>query len=430
MNFEYTHPRDQILKIMDRVYSHGMTTTSGGNLSVRERDGTIWITPASVDKGSLTWEDIVKVKPDGSVEGKHRPSSEFPFHRAIYEARPDLGSIVHAHPNALVSYSIVRKVPPVNVIPQAYDVCRRVGFAAYALPGSERLGANIAASFSEGNDSVILENHGVVCGGVNLLDAFGRFETLEFCGRLAINAGRLGKVRTLSEEQVALRKLEKHLLPEFDVEYRSSSEKAGRRHLCEIMKRAYDHELVSSLEGVASVRLGDDRFLITPTGKDRGMLDVEDIVLIEGGNREAGKLPSRSVKMHEKVYRDHPWIGAILTAQPICSTAFCLTDTPFASRTIPESYILLRDAPKLPFGAQYSEESKVSQLVGKDHPVILIENEAIMVVGAHLLEAYDRLEVAEFTASSLIDAESLGGLVEMGDDVIEELAEAFFPDPS
>lgn len=425
MNFDYLHPRAQLLSIMDRIYQFGMTTTSGGNLSIREPDGTIWITPAGVDKGSLTWDDIVKVLPDGTTSGRHRPSSEFPFHKAIYDARPDLEAIVHAHPSALVSYSIVRKAPPTRIIPQAYEVCQNVDFAPYALPGSAQLGQNIAATFARGNDSVLLENHGVVCGGKNLLDAFSRFETLEFCGRLAIKAQRLGQVKELTPKQVDLRHQRKHLLPEFDPTSRSSEEKALRRHICEIMHRAYKHQLVSSLEGVVSARLSEDSFLISPTAVDRQLLDVSEVVLIKQGQRERGKLPSRAVQLHERVYRDHPWINSIITAQPPSSAAFCLTDTPFATRTIPESYILLRDIPRLPFGAQYTDEAKVSQAIGKDTPVILIENEAVLVVGKSLLEAYDRLEVAEFSAGSLIDAYALGGLVEMDDKTIDELKVAF-----
>ncbi len=423
--FEYIHPRDQLLNIMDRIYTHGMTTTSGGNISIREDDGTIWITPAGVDKGSLTWEDIVRVHPDGKVEGRNRPSSEFPFHKAIYEARPDLKAIVHAHPNALVSFSIVRKMPPVKAIPQAYSVCRNVGFAPYALPGSELLGRNIAESFSKGNESVILENHGVVCGGSDLLDAFGRFETLEFCGLLAINAQRLGGIRELTEDQVELREQNKHLLPEFDRSSISSSEKARRKYMSDIMKRAYKQHLVSSLEGVVSTRLDDERFLISPTGIDRNMMEPQDFVLIENGKRERGKVPSRSVRMHELIYRDHPWVGAIMTAQPVCSTAFCIADRKFDARTIPESYILLRDVPKMPFGSQYTDEKVVSATIGKDNPVLMIENEAVLSLGSNLLEAFDRLEVAEFTASSLIDADTLGGVVAMGDEAIVELEKAF-----
>src|SRR6185437_4598173 len=172
------HPRDEILRTMQRIYRYRMTTTSGGNLSIRDDDGDVWMTPARVDKGSLRREDIVRVRPDGSAEGLHAPSSELPFHRAIYEARPDVRGIVHAHPVALVAFSICRRVPDTRLLPQARQVCGEVGFAPYALPGSEALGQSIARTFAVGFGCVVLENHGVVTGGASLQNAFERFETL------------------------------------------------------------------------------------------------------------------------------------------------------------------------------------------------------------------------------------------------------------
>src|SRR6056297_354771 len=105
------HPRDEIMQTMDRIYRYRMTTTSGGNLSIRDQQGSIWISPARVDKGSLDRRDIVCVAADGTVQGLHPPSSEFPFHQAIYEARSDIQAIVHAHPVALVAFSITRQSP-------------------------------------------------------------------------------------------------------------------------------------------------------------------------------------------------------------------------------------------------------------------------------------------------------------------------------
>jgi L-fuculose-phosphate aldolase len=68
---EYIHPRDEILEAMQRIYAYRMTTTSGGNLSIREENGDIWITPAGLDKGALRREDIVRVSIDGVVHGPH-----------------------------------------------------------------------------------------------------------------------------------------------------------------------------------------------------------------------------------------------------------------------------------------------------------------------------------------------------------------------
>ncbi len=89
------HPRDQILDTIERIYRFRMTTTSGGNLSIRDPSGDIWITPARIDKGSLRRDDIVLVRAGGAVQGHHPPSSELPFHREIYAQRPDVRGIVH-----------------------------------------------------------------------------------------------------------------------------------------------------------------------------------------------------------------------------------------------------------------------------------------------------------------------------------------------
>ena len=169
MHFELQHPADQLVMIMDRIYKYGMTTTSGGNLSVRDDNGDIWITPAGIDKGSLTRNDIMQVKPDGTVIGPHKPSSELPFHRDIYRARPDLRAIVHAHPPTLVAFSLARKIPNTHLVSNASLVCGEVALAKYAVPGSEELGKNIAAEFTKGHNTVLLENHGVVCGGVRIM---------------------------------------------------------------------------------------------------------------------------------------------------------------------------------------------------------------------------------------------------------------------
>ncbi|MCA9072339.1 MAG: class II aldolase/adducin family protein, partial [Planctomycetaceae bacterium] len=192
-------PREEILQAMERIYRSRMTTTSGGNISIRDESGDLWITPARIDKGNLKPSDIVCVQPDGTVDGTHPPSSEFPFHRAIYEARPDLGAIVHAHPVALVAFSICGQTPNTRLFHQAHSMCGQTGFAPYALPGSRQLGENIAQCFAAGCESVILENHGVVVGGETLSQAFQRFEAFEFAAKTILKAKQLGDIRYLTD---------------------------------------------------------------------------------------------------------------------------------------------------------------------------------------------------------------------------------------
>lgn len=90
------------------------------------------------------------MKKDGTIIGKHKPSSEFPFHKAIYEARLDIKSVIYAHPSALVSFSIVRQIPNTNIISQAKHICDPIGYTKYRLPGSIDLGDVIADEFKKG----------------------------------------------------------------------------------------------------------------------------------------------------------------------------------------------------------------------------------------------------------------------------------------
>jgi L-fuculose-phosphate aldolase len=425
MNFQLLHPRDQLVAIMNRIYHNGMTTLSGGNLSIKDDNGDIWITPSGIDKGQLAPKDIMCVKPDGRVEGPHKPSSELPFHRAIYRLRPDIDAIVHAHPPALVSFSIVREIPDTRIIPQANRICGPVGYAPYALPGSEQLGANIAETFAEGYNIVILENHGMAAVGSTLLEAFHRLETLDFCARTLIRARSVGPIQTLSEPALNLFDHRRHLLQEFVATSHSSRERELRQQIVAMAARACDRHLMTGTEGVISARVDEVSFLITPTGHDRAALNIEDVVLIRGGAREAGKMPSRSVKLHQAIYDQHPGIGSIMTAQCPNATAYAITAVPFDSRTIPESFILLRDIPLIPFKTLYTEPQTVAAAVSLSTPVLMVENDCVLTVGANVLNAFDRLEVAEYSARSLIDTAVLGPHVPIGESDIHDLEEAF-----
>ena len=280
---DVVHPSERIVHTINRIYSYRMTTTSGGNLSIRDVDGNIWITPARVDKGSLTQQDIVCVRSDGTVEGRHRPSSEFPFHKAIYEARPEIGSVVHAHSSALVAFSICGAPPNTRLVHQSFSVCGKVGFAPYACPGSELLGQKIAQTFAEGCQSVILENHGVVVAGDDLGDAFQRFEAFEFAGKTLLKAMRLGEVRYLDDQQLQMASERGVDFQSFDFAAATPTECELRSQLCQFVRRGCRQRLLISTEGSYSARLDADTFLISPTGKDRELLEPTDFVLVSGG---------------------------------------------------------------------------------------------------------------------------------------------------
>ena len=422
------HPAEQIAIIIGRIYRSEMTTTSGGNLSIMDENGDMWITPAAIDKGSLTPADIMCVKADGTIVGPHRPSSEYPFHKAIYKMNPHVHSVIHAHPPGLVTFSMVHQVPDTSIIPQARATCGPVGFAEYALPGSELLGKKIVAEFKKNPDykAVIMENHGVVVAGDDIADAYQRFETLELCARTILNAKTLGEPKYLSEEQIlqherAVNTPFQHFM---NVEH-PSDERAIRAEICKIVRRACSQGLMCSSYGTASVRWRGNDFLITPSSMQRWDLEPEDIVQVKDGMVEAGKKASRSVALHYEIYRRNPKVNSIILTQSPALMGFCTTGVKFDVRTIPESWIFLQDIPTFPFGSQYNEHLTELADEFKHRPFVMLENDSVVVTGDQLINTFDRLEVADFSARSLILAAPLGKLNPITDEEIEELRVAF-----
>jgi L-fuculose-phosphate aldolase len=426
LSLRHLHPRDEILQAMERIYRYRMTTTSGGNLSIREENGDVWITPARVDKGGLTRDDIVRVRADGTVLGHRRASSELPIHQQIRERRPELGGIVHAHPVALVAFSLAHEVPNTRLFHQAWRVCGEVGFAPYELPGTSALGASVADTFARGHDCAILENHGVVTAGVNLQEAFRRFETLEFTAKTIIKARLLGgEVKFLSDDELAIEERRPGALDEFDPGAPSSDENEVRRRLAEFVRRAYRQRLFISTQGSYSARVDERSFVITPYRVDRGVADPSELVLVRDGRREQGKRPSRAATIHDAIYRRHPEIGAIVNAYPVNATAFSVTGLPLDTRTIPESYVVAREVARAPYASSFGDGQEMAETIGPKQPAAIIENDGVLVAGADVLEAFDRLEVLESTAEAIINCRAVGPLRHLGEQQMRELDEAF-----
>jgi len=427
MKYEYLHPRDELVLTMQRIYRYKMTTTSGGNLSILDENGDIWITPTGVDKGTLTANDIMCVRADGRVEGLHRPSSEYPFHKAIYAIRPDLKAIVHAHPMALVAFSIAHKVPDTRLFHQAWRSNGTVAFAPYGVPGSEDLGRKIAQKYAEGFDSVILENHGVCCGGQNLQEAFGKFETLEMCCKVLIKAHTLGEPTYLTDQQLQLQGKSDVPLEafEYDPSMMTIHEKELRNQICRFVERGYRQRLLTMTTGTFSARIDAEKFLITPYPLDRHAVLPEEIVMIRKGKKEFGKHPSRAVLSHKAIYDAHPDVMAIVNACPLNAMAFSVCRQTIDTYTIPESYVFVREVGLLPFETVYNDFARLTRTLTLQSPAAVLANNGVMVVGDSVLAAFDKLEVLECSAEAVLDAQPIGGHVAMSRQIIDELIEAF-----
>ena len=424
LDLEVLHPSERLAAVMKRIYGGGMTTASGGNLSIMDDGGNLWITPSGTDKGSLTREDICRVAPDGAVTGAHKPSVELPIHAGVYKRRPELRAVLHAHPPGLVAFSMARRLPDVNLWDDARRICGAVVMAKYAVPGSEELGGHIADGFEKGFDVVLMENHGVCVGAETMSEAYMKFAALEACAAVEINALRLGTPQPLSASDAGLAETPDQM-EEFERGAYTEEEREVRRSMAEFIRRAYRQRLFGSFHGTCSARLSGGAFLITPRGADRGHMDADGLVLIKDGMRERGKQPSRRAKLHQAVYGRDGGINAIMGASPPYVMAFAVTDEPPDTRTIPESYISLRQIQRTPFRTAVTKPETAAGLVSADTPVLICGNSHILAAGSSLLEAFSRVEVAEATARSILTARALGEPSRITDREIAEINAAF-----
>jgi L-fuculose-phosphate aldolase len=215
-------------------------------------------------------------------------------------------------------------------------------------------------------------------------------------------------------------------LPEMEITEYPSDEREKRAIICNIVHRACNQGLMISSYGTVSTRWRGNDFLITPTNVPRWDLEIGDIVQIKGGKREPGKVPSRATWMHQEIYKNNPEINSIILTQPPYLMAFGVTKTNFDVRTIPESWIFLQDVPSIPFGCHFQGQNEILNILFSGNPAILVQNDSVIVTGNKLLSTFDRLEVAEFSAKSLIMAAPIGMMVPINDTQVEELRKLFF----
>lgn len=468
--------RKELANTMGHIYRHGMTTTSGGNLSAIDGLGNIWITPSGTDKGSLMPDDVVCVAPDGTVEGLHRPSMEYPLHSEVYKARPDIRALIHAHPPVLTSFSIVHRIPDTSVVREWRKICRSVGYAGYAIPGSSNMAEMVASEFSKGHDAVIMENHAVVAGGRDLAEALARLEALECCAGAIHAAGFIGEVvipeyapedlfDQPSGTDVSLsggHPTDGYVdLPGRDSalgsggDTMSKDEELLADEICRMAVRACNRGLMYGYCGTVSARSGSDSYLITPKNILRCELTRQDITMVrpgevtgnltpsdgstitggdtpsggsvpsDGSTRTGGICSSGNTWLIPEIYRRFPTVNAVIMTQPMYLMAFAVTGKEIDVRTIPESWLLLRKIPVVPATALTLEKEEIFAKLAAGSPAVLICNDSVLVTGENLLQAFDRLEVAEMTARSLIVGQSLGPVKPISSQDISELRKAF-----
>lgn len=187
------------------LYKQSLTVGTWGNISVLDPDtDLVYIKPSGMDYNEINLEDVIVVDKKGkTIKGFRKPSIEMPMHLSIYNARKDVGAIVHYHP----IYSSVLAVTRINLPGISEDFVQLVGdkvlCAKYALPGSKELAKNAVIGLGE-RKAVFLINHGTLCVGKDMKEAMKVCYVVEKTAHIYILSKNVGKCRIIPEEDIKI----------------------------------------------------------------------------------------------------------------------------------------------------------------------------------------------------------------------------------
>ena len=193
---------------MRRLYDRGLTTTSGGNISMKITEELIAITPSATDKGTMRWREVGLVNIFGeNLTPKLKLSMETGMHLSIYKKKKEVAAIIHAHPLFASTFTAIKCKIDTNLTAEACAILGEPLLVPYALMGTPDL-AKIVAEHILSSDILLLENHGVLTTGEDLLQAFDKIEVLENAARMTLIADMtrkkspMGKARILEIEKI------------------------------------------------------------------------------------------------------------------------------------------------------------------------------------------------------------------------------------
>ncbi len=201
---------EEIMNIIEELvdysrlcWDRGLTESTGGNMSVRANDNTIYITPTFTVKHFLKPKDIVRISlDDEKLGGEKEPSSERKMHLLIYKERPDVNAIFHAHPPYATAFAVSGEKIPINVLPEAVLLLRNIAYLPYKMPGTQEFADAFNLELKKGKDVFILQNHGVTVVGKSIKEAYARLETLEFLARIVMITKDFGGIHEIPQKEI------------------------------------------------------------------------------------------------------------------------------------------------------------------------------------------------------------------------------------
>lgn len=204
MSYDESEIREQLVKCMKTLHGRGLITGIGGNASIRmEGTNEVLITPSALYKGELKPDDIVKIDLEGNVlDGVFKPSMEWHFHAAIYNRRLDVNAVIHTHSPMTTGLALAgKKIEPITL--ESAVMLADVPILEFRYPGTKELG-EIVANNIMGHRAVIMQNHGVIAVGYDLIEALTTIEVLEEISTMTFVASHFGGAKLIPADQIEM----------------------------------------------------------------------------------------------------------------------------------------------------------------------------------------------------------------------------------
>ncbi|MDI6739601.1 MAG: class II aldolase/adducin family protein [Candidatus Edwardsbacteria bacterium] len=201
MRAESEYRRD-IIEVCKRIYQKGYVASNDGNVTIKISDDEILATPTGMSKGDLSPDQLIKVNMKGEIiSGFLKPSSELKLHIRAYEKRPDVGSVVHAHPPISTGFAVAGIALEQMAMPEVIATLGCIPLAPYGTPSTDELASTIDKFVGRCN-AILLSNHGVVAVGSDVYSAYYTLERVEHTAHIIWVARTLGGEKALSKENI------------------------------------------------------------------------------------------------------------------------------------------------------------------------------------------------------------------------------------
>lgn len=204
MELSYRELREQICDVCHKMWQKGWVAANDGNVSVKLEDGSFLATPTGISKSFITPEKLVRIDEEGRVleaEEGRRPSSEIKMHLRCYQEREDIGAVLHAHPPVATGFAVANRPLDSYSMIETVIALGSVPVTPYGTPSTYEVPEAIAPYLGE-HDAVLLQNHGALTVGTDVITAYYRMETLELFAQISLNAYLLGGAQEISRENI------------------------------------------------------------------------------------------------------------------------------------------------------------------------------------------------------------------------------------